>query len=378
MRRIPDCSVPMSPTVRISRQISNLGSPSEWDQRHFRWYSDDGAINAATALAAEDVDLTTQLALNTNARLRLQIANTVAGNDRASGVIQLQARLRTASFTSEWFNVNSTSPCVRPSAGTPADGAVCTRLLTQVNAGFANAGYDEVDGAAATTVLTAGFDYECEFCIKFLKGHLANGDIVDFRLLQGGTTLNAYTETPSFTVSANTVIFTPTGQVNASHDWTNQAAGAATHAEVDEGVPGDGDTTYMTRLDNTPATSDTIVHTTTISSGTADVNSGADSWGVRSVAKKIGAGTPDTFEYSVLETSTLRAGPFNHVAGLTTSYVLFVDTFNPSAFTNTANLRISTSGNSDAGGTADPTVSVLDVVGQKLTGLDMLPLLGVS
>ena len=379
MRRIFD--VPVSDVARISRQISNLGGSSSFDQRHFRFFDDSGAINASTALAAEDTDITgSTIGLNTNIRLRFVISD-VGGSEVARGVgaIQLQARLRTASFTSEWFNVNATSPVARSSAGTPADGAACTRILTQFGSNaFVDAKYDEVDGVAATIGILATSDHECEFCFKILKGHVANGEFVDFRLLQGGTVLNAYSQTPTYTVVANTVTFTPTGQVNSSHDWTNQAAGAATHVEVDEGVPGDGDTSYMTRLDNTPATSDTIVHTTTISSGVADVNSGADSWGVRSVAKKIGAGTPDTFEYSVLETSTLRAGPFNHVAGLTTSYVLFVDTFNPSAFTNTANLRISTSGNSDAGGTADPTVSVLDVVGQKLGPLDMLPLLGVS
>ena len=108
------------------------------------------------------------------------------------------------------------------------------------------------------------------------------------------------------------------------------------------------------------------------------MSSGADSWGIRCVAKKIGAGTPDAFALAVYETATLRAGPFDHAATLTTAYKLIIETFNPSAITNAANVRTGTTGSSNAGADGDPTVTVLDIVGQKAVMLDMLPLLGVS
>ena len=83
MRRIFD--VPISDTARISRQISNLGGSSSFDQRHFRFYDDSGAINASTALAAEDTDITgSTIGLNTNIRLRFVISD-VGGSDVARG-----------------------------------------------------------------------------------------------------------------------------------------------------------------------------------------------------------------------------------------------------------------------------------------------------
>ena len=164
-------------------------------QAGFRGYLDDGAINAATAIAGlnapwpQDVD--------TNFRIRFLLQETAgAGGDF---VPQLQYQLNGGGYV----NVTATSNVVRCSVGTPADGAVTTSLLSGTGT-FASGAYDEVDGLSGTHTVVASGNTEAEFCVQIRSADVADGDTVNLRVLgksNATTALDAYTQTPALTVN---------------------------------------------------------------------------------------------------------------------------------------------------------------------------------
>lgn len=160
----------------------------------------------------------------------------------------------------------------------------------------------------------------------------------------------------------------PDGNVAGSHDWLNEVGGTGTFLSIDEGIAGDGDTTFIERLDNTPASDDNVTFTLGNPVGTPDTDSGPGTWTLKTLAKKVGALTPDTFAVTLLEGVTVRAGPFSHAAALTESYQTFDDAFDPAEINDVNNLRVRFAGNSDLSGLADPRVSAFAVRIQQLVG----------
>ena len=176
---------------------------TEWTQLHNRFYADSGADeDALTALLAEDSDDFTTTALGgldvpVHWRVLMSETSTAGTNARTGGVVQLQYSLNGGS----WTTVNGSSSYVRSAAGQPTDGATLSRKLTQNGSNtFVSAGYDDVDGATASVACAADTDIEAQFCIAFRSADLANNDVVELRIIQGGALLNTYTTVPTITV----------------------------------------------------------------------------------------------------------------------------------------------------------------------------------
>lgn len=184
-------------------------SPVTFDQRHFRFYQDDGAINASTAVAAEDANITSSdLALDTNLRIRLVLSETGTGTlPRTSDSVRLQYRLNGGS----WTNVTGSSNVCRTTASpNVADGAALTRLLSQfASNSFVDGTFDEVDGKCGVDLTSPAFnadtDVEIEYCVQMRSADLVATDYVELRVVQetGPSPYDAYNVTPKYTVASS-------------------------------------------------------------------------------------------------------------------------------------------------------------------------------
>jgi hypothetical protein len=168
-----------------------------------RFYS-DGTESGATALAAENTNLTGQSA---SAIYMVRIGYYLTGTGSLSPAPKLQYNKNSAG----WNDVNSSSNVFRPfNSSNIADNATTTNRLT-LNGGttFGAGRYDEVDGAITTSVSlsdTGNDETEFLFCIQAQSADIANADAVQLRLVNGnGTTLGSYPGTLpqiTFTVAA--------------------------------------------------------------------------------------------------------------------------------------------------------------------------------
>jgi hypothetical protein len=186
-----------------------FGVAVSFDQAHFRYYADDGAINDATAIAAEDADITSDdLALDTNVRVRLVLSESGAGTiPVAADSLQLQYRVDEGT----WTDVTaSSSVCRATDSPNVADGATLTRLLSQSGANvFVDGTFDEVDGKcgvdADSPAYNGSTDIEVEYCVQFRSADLSPGEVVDLRLTRtnegSSSPVESYSQTPSYTVA---------------------------------------------------------------------------------------------------------------------------------------------------------------------------------
>ena len=159
----------------------------------------------------------------------------------------------------------------------------------------------------------------------------------------------------------------PSGDIAGASDWVKTGSPPdsddATYTEIDEGIAGaDSDTTYNEQPNQSPTFSTTIEFDFSNPVGTPNTGSGADSWTLRVRAKHGGAATPDSFTVAVYEGASLRAGPFDHAAALTSSYQTFSDTFDPAAITNTSNLKLRLVGAAAFTPLSQPRVTAADLV----------------
>lgn len=232
-----------------------MGSiPVSYDQRHARFYADDGAINAATAIAAEDADIDSDdLALDTNVRLRIVVSETGAGTLGLAGdSCQLQYRLNGGS----WTVVDGSSSVVRSSASpNVTDGANLTRLLTQFSSNaFVDGTYDEVNGRCGSDGVSPAWnnatDVECEWCVQFRGADLSPGDVVELRgcryNLGINSTFEAYTKTPSYTVVASDPVYEQETFRGRNDNGTE--ATATWKAAADTDFSQDADRTFRLRF----------------------------------------------------------------------------------------------------------------------------------
>ena len=165
------------------------------DQKHFRFYQDDAGLNAATALAAEDTDITA--AVNDTVRLRIETANTGAAVKN-----NLARKLQVSMDGGAYADISTSNGRIRLQLSSQfADGDATTARLTAT--GVFQAGQGKESGAGTTNLnLTNGNYTEDEFCLNVRQS--AGGHSFDFRLIDDTAEdqYETYTVTPTITVAA--------------------------------------------------------------------------------------------------------------------------------------------------------------------------------
>ena len=164
-----------------------------------------------------------------------------------------------------------------------------------------------------------------------------------------------------------TEILTPNGDVAGASDWVKTGSPPdsddATYTEIDEGIAGaDDDTTYNEQPNQSPTFGTTIDFEFSNPVGTPNTGSGANSWTLKTRARHGGGGVPDSFTVAVYESTTLRAGPFDHASALTGSYQTFSDTFDPATISNVSNLRVKLNGAAGFTPLTQPRVTTVELV----------------
>jgi hypothetical protein len=197
--------------------MSTASPPADYDQNQFRFYKDDAGINAATARAAQNTNIS--MVADTNVRLRFNISSTVnppAQNKPFQLYYQKNA-------SGPWLPVNTTTPDARTFiSSNVTDGAATTEQLA--GSGSFNAGtFDEGDGTATgfTATPATGQDTEVEFCFQLLSAdYLPTSETMDFRVYSGDFPIDTYSVTPRITIVPN-----PNGEVRIP--LTNLSSGVA-------------------------------------------------------------------------------------------------------------------------------------------------------
>lgn len=181
-------------------------------QSTFRGRNDDGNEVTATYKPGVNGDNWSQ-EVNQNFRIRFEV--TWVG-DAVTPEVVLSARLQfrytpiSTGIPGAWVNVNTGTEDffgVTSSSTTGFfDGQDCTQ---QIGAGAPyetnNNGCDDSNGLAGPCTLTGvgpgfGDQAEFEYCLVIIGDDVANGDIFEFRIVNGATLFDAYADIPQVTV----------------------------------------------------------------------------------------------------------------------------------------------------------------------------------
>ncbi|MDP3997298.1 MAG: hypothetical protein Q8P73_02240, partial [bacterium] len=159
---------------------------SVFDQKHFRIYEDDAALNSATAYAAEDTNKS--VLIGANFRLRFSVANT---GDAAGDITR---RLEFSEDAGDWTQITTGTNNVRLVNSTEfTDGDATTALLTPTGTFAAGQGKDTGSDTSQIS-LTNAYYVEDEYALKFETA--ADGHSYQFRITNAGTAIS-YTNTPN-------------------------------------------------------------------------------------------------------------------------------------------------------------------------------------
>ena len=167
-----------------------------WDQVAFQYRDDDGTEVAATDRQAVNVDDT--LALDTNFRMRIGVQGAHTGG---SGSFDLTVAFQYNVDAAGWNNITTTSSNVRAvgSANFTDDDAT-TEQLAQSQTFVA--GHMDDDGDCPAVSLSETEESEFEICFQLRSAELSGGESVEIRIVDSGSALDTYTQTPSITVAA--------------------------------------------------------------------------------------------------------------------------------------------------------------------------------
>ncbi len=186
--RISNAGVALD-TYTVTPSIAPTAVAS-FDQKHFRIYQDDAALNSATAYAAEDTNY--NLSSGTNFRIRLEVANT------GQAAANITSRLEFKEDSGSWIQATTNSGNVRlKDTSNFTDAAATTTRLTATGTFTAGQGKD-INSDATQISLTNAYYTEEEYCLKFQT--LALAHTYQFRITNAGVALDTYTATPSITV----------------------------------------------------------------------------------------------------------------------------------------------------------------------------------
>jgi hypothetical protein len=171
-----------------------------YTQAHFRVRDDTAGLNVDSGWL-EDIN-TNPPDINVTTANRFRIRFTIDETNDRDG--SMSPTLYVDKNTSGYARVDGSSSNVRATGGLPTDGAACdTQLLNDGAAGsFENDGsYDEGDGATPSWTQTKDNFAEFEFCVYIVAADVADGNTLDFRVRDGTSEINAYTNTPRITVT---------------------------------------------------------------------------------------------------------------------------------------------------------------------------------
>jgi|GEM_PF-5110908 hypothetical protein len=167
---------------------------STLNQEHFRFFLDDGGLNAADPAVAQDTNY--NVGVGNIFRLRIEVANT--GNTPVS----ITRRLEFQEDSGAWTQITTNSNNVRLAvSGNFVDGAATTPKLTAV--GIFTAGQGKDTGSDTSSLsLTNGYNVEDEYSLILQSG--AAGHSYSFRITNAGTVLDTYSVTPTVNTPDNT------------------------------------------------------------------------------------------------------------------------------------------------------------------------------
>lgn len=164
----------------------------------FRFYNDDGSESAATAIAAQNANVTfPDGSGNKNYHLRLGVQETGAQNGSNN-----PWKLQYSKNGGAYADVNLASSNVKGfDSANLTDGGTTTQRLTGLTGTFVPGLICE-DGTTGNTAITASNNKEFLFAIQVVDTDLTGGDTLDFRILYGAAVLSGgYAQTPRIVAS---------------------------------------------------------------------------------------------------------------------------------------------------------------------------------
>jgi len=168
--------------------------PFRLSQIAFRGRNDDGSESAATWKAAQDTNWAQLVEVPLRVRFRMDETGGTAWTNKT---FNLRYSLNGGAYTA----VAAGQPVVFAASGNFAQGDDCTTQLTGGTGTFVtnNNGMCETGGAVNSG--TGGYLFDVEFSIQLVGSSLNHGDTITLRVYDGTSAINAYTVTPSITVS---------------------------------------------------------------------------------------------------------------------------------------------------------------------------------
>ncbi|MDD4990561.1 MAG: hypothetical protein PHW31_04660, partial [Candidatus Pacebacteria bacterium] len=156
------------------------------NQEHFQIFQDDAGLNSATQYAVEDANY--NVALETNFRIRFQIANT------GDGAENITRRLEFKEDSGFWTQITTNSNNIRlVDSSNFTDADATTAVLTATGTFTAGQGKDTGSDTSQIS-LTNGYYTEDEYSLKFES--TADNHAYQFRITNAGVELDTYSATP--------------------------------------------------------------------------------------------------------------------------------------------------------------------------------------
>lgn len=195
-------------------------------QTQYRFYADDAAEGAATALEAQNTSTSINVHSNKAVRLRVMIDETGGVAGASTDDYQLQYSRNNGAFT----DVTTTSSVVRGfNSSFLTDGGATTSVLTGGTG--SHSGEISETGLVTDFAIISGGYAELVYSIELIAADLVATDSITFRVLRNGGTIT-YSVTPTATivkVAPPTITGTPPdGTYDVAYSWTPTVTGEGT------------------------------------------------------------------------------------------------------------------------------------------------------
>lgn len=165
-----------------------MATPVDSWQKHFRFRNDDGSETTATWKAALDTNI--NQVPNTNFRLRyaIEIQPFDLGGWTNLDNLKMQCSMTRSGISSSYADITSSSTYIRlSSSASVADEASTTQQISSPDSFTANNVLTSTTLSTAT-VGTATNTLEIEICAQVRSADTANGDYIDFKVVNGSDT----------------------------------------------------------------------------------------------------------------------------------------------------------------------------------------------
>lgn len=187
-------SATVTSSILANIHIVLVGQQPTTSQPAYRFY-EDGTETAATAIAAQNTNISRAVDSNSNLllRVRLQYTGGIAGS--STDDFRLQYSLSGGTYT----NVGSGAVIGYDSASL-THGSATTNQLGSGSGAFV-AGEIAETSLVTDRLITSNNYSEFLFAMTLVSSAVANGDTIDFRLLRNEVVLDTYTVTPRINVT---------------------------------------------------------------------------------------------------------------------------------------------------------------------------------